>query len=67
MWYAREAQFFERGVVQFFGQYRLLPDLLIIVLGVVPLAYFLFKTYPRLKAERIKEGESVWDKLGVKL
>ena len=33
----------------------------------LPLAYFLFKTYPHLKAAEIKEGESVWDRLGIKL
>jgi nitric oxide reductase subunit B len=67
LWSAREAAFFERGAVQTLGQLRLIPDLMIIVLGVLPLAYFLFKTYPRLKAERIKEGESVWDRLGIEL
>jgi nitric oxide reductase subunit B len=40
---------------------------MIIVLGVIPLAYFLFKTYPHLKASEIKEGESVWERLGVEL
>jgi len=34
---------------------------------VLPLAYFLFRTYPHLKAEEIKEGESVWERLGVEL
>ena len=37
------------------------------LLGVVPLAVFLFKTYPKLKADKIADGESVWDRLGVKL
>ncbi len=67
LWYAREADFFEQGPVQVLGQLRLIPDLTIIVLGVLPLAYFLFRTYPHLKAERIKEGESVWDRLGIEL
>jgi nitric oxide reductase subunit B len=40
---------------------------MIIILEVLPLAYFLFKTYPHLKAAEIKEGESVWDRLGIKL
>jgi len=34
---------------------------------VLPLAYFLFKTYPRLKAVEIKDGESVWDRMGIQL
>lgn len=38
-----------------------------IVLGVLPLAYFLFREYPHLKVDRIKEGESVWDRLAMKL
>jgi hypothetical protein len=28
---------------------------------------FLFKTYPSLKTVEIKEGESVWQRLGVEL
>jgi len=41
--------------------------LIIIILGVLPLAYFLFTTYPHLKAVEIKEGESVWEKMGIEL
>lgn len=64
---ARDASFFEQGFVHFLGTVRIVPDLMIIVLGVLPLAYFLFTTYPRLKARTIREGESVWERLGVKL
>jgi len=67
LWLARDASFFERGVVYALGNLRVIPDLMIIVLGVLPLVYFLFKTYPHLKAEEIKAGESVWDRLGVEL
>jgi nitric oxide reductase subunit B len=67
LWMARDASFFERGVVMFLGTVRIIPDLTIILVGVVPLAYFLFKTYPHLKAAEIKEGESVWERLGVEL
>lgn len=66
MWAARSADFFERGVVQFLGEVRLIPDSIIILLGVVPLAWFLFRTYPKLKAVRIGEGESVWERMGIK-
>jgi nitric oxide reductase subunit B len=45
----------------------MIPDLIIIGLGVLPLAYFLLTTYPHLKAAEIKEGESVWDRLGIEL
>jgi nitric oxide reductase subunit B len=67
LWAARDASFFETGVVHFLGTVRLIPDLIIIVLGVLPLAYFLFRTYPHLKATEIKEGESVWERLGITL
>jgi nitric oxide reductase subunit B len=49
------------------GTVRVIPDLMIILVGVLPLAYLLFKTYPYLKSHEIKEGESVWDRLGIKL
>ena len=42
----REAVRFHR-----LGQFRIVPDTIIIVLGVLPLVYFLFKTYPRLKKQ----------------
>jgi len=67
LWAARDAAFFEGGFVHFLGTIRIIPDLIIIVIGVIPLAYFLFKTYPHLKATEIKEGESVWERLGVEL
>ncbi len=67
IWAARSADFFERGSVVFLGTFRALPDMIIIVLGVLPLAYFLITTYPHLKATEIKDGESVWEKLGIEL
>ena len=67
LWVARDASFFERGAVATLGNLRMIPDLIIIVLGVLPMAYFLFKTYPKLKAVQIKEGESVWEKMGIEL
>ena len=67
IWMARSAEFFERSDVVFLGTLRVVPDVIIIVLGVLPLAYFLFTTYPHLKAAEIQENESVWEKLGVEL
>ena len=67
LWMARDVSFFERPFVALLGQLRIIPDTVIIVLGVLPLVYFLFKTFPYLKAQEIKEGESVWDRIGVKL
>lgn len=67
LWVARSADFFEKGAVVFLGTFRALPDTIIIVLGVLPLAYFLITTYPHLKATEIKDGESVWERLGIEL
>lgn len=67
LWAARSAEFFQRDIVVFLGTIRIIPDLVIIVLGVLPMAIFLFTTYPHLKAVEIKEGESVWRRLGVEL
>ena len=67
LWAARSAAFFERDAVVFLGTFRALPDTIIIVLGVLPLAYFLITTYPHLKAAEIRDGESVWERLGLDL
>jgi nitric oxide reductase subunit B len=67
LWMARSAEFFSKGAVLFLGTIRAIPDVIIIVLGVLPLAYFLFTTYPHLKATGIKDNESVWEKLGMDL
>ncbi len=64
LWMARDVSFFERPIVAILGQLRIIPDTVIIVVGILPLAYFLFKTFPHLKAQEIKEEESVWDRLG---
>jgi len=58
LWAARDGSFFERPFVYWLGQLRILPDTVIIVLGVLPLVYFLFKTYPHLKPQHSdKTGE----------
>ncbi len=67
LWAARSADFFERGAVTLLGNLRVIPDLMIILLGVLPLAYFLITTYPHLKAVEIKDEESVWKRLGIEL
>ena len=67
LWMARSADFFEKGAVVLLGTLRVIPDLIIIILGVLPLAYFLVTTYPRLKAAEIKDEESVWERLGIEL
>jgi len=67
LWMARDASFFERPMVAILGQLRIIPDSIIILFGILPLAYFLFRTFPHLKAQEISEDESVWDRLGLKL
>jgi nitric oxide reductase subunit B len=67
LWMARSAEFFGKDAVVVLGTLRAVPDIIIIVLGVVPLAYFLLTTYPHLKATLIKDGESVWERLGIEL
>lgn len=67
LWMARSADFFERSEIVILGTLRVIPDLIIIGLGVLPLAWFLITTYPRLKAATIPDGESVWKRLGIEL
>ena len=54
-WYARSAEFYEREAIQTLGNWRIVPDTIIIVLGAFPLLYFLLSTYPRLR----KAGEPI--------
>ena len=54
-WYARSADFYEMPVVQTLGNWRILPDAIIIVLGALPLLYFLLSTYARLRGPE-REG-----------
>jgi nitric oxide reductase subunit B len=67
LWVARDASFFERPFVSLFGQLRMIPDTVIIVVGVLPLVWFLFSTFRHLKAKQIADGVSVWKRLGVEL
>jgi nitric oxide reductase subunit B len=49
VWFSRSADFYEIPIVQTLANWRLVPDLVIIVLGAVPLLFFLVITYPRLR------------------
>ena len=40
LWVARDASFFERPFVSILGQFRIVPDTIIIALGVLPLCTF---------------------------
>ena len=48
-WWARSAEFYELPVIQWLGNFRIVPDLIIIIVGALPLLYFLVTTYPRLR------------------
>lgn len=48
-WWARSAEFYELPVIQLLGNFRIVPDLIIIVVGALPLLYFLVTTFPRLR------------------
>lgn len=54
-WWGRSAAFYELPVVQLLGNWRIVPDTIIIVLGALPLLYFLLTTYPRLRAVESQE------------
>ena len=48
-WYARSAAFYEDPLVQTLGNWRAVPDTIIIVVGALPLLWFLLRTFPRLR------------------
>jgi nitric oxide reductase subunit B len=55
LWVARDASFFESPLVTVLGRIRIVPDSIIILLGVVPLLIFLFRTFPHLKSRESKQ------------
>lgn len=67
LWFARSADFYNKTAVQVLGNLRAVPDLIIILVGVIPLAAFLFLTYLHIKRPQIGDGESVWEKTGISM
>jgi len=55
LWAARSAEFYESPLVQTLGNWRIVPDTIIIVVGALPLLYFLISTFPKLR--EVKAGE----------
>jgi len=49
LWFARSADFYELPIVQVLGNWRIVPDTIIIVVGALPLLWFLLSTFPRLR------------------
>ena len=45
-WFARSADFYEMEFVQTLGNWRMVPDTIIIVFGAFPLLYFLLEHLP---------------------
>ncbi len=56
-WFARSADFYEIPAVQTLANWRIVGDLIIIVLGAIPLLYFLITTFPRLRKDTVKPSE----------
>lgn len=48
-WYGRSAAFYEMPIVQILGNWRIVPDTIIIVGGAFPLLWFLLSTFPHLR------------------
>jgi nitric oxide reductase subunit B len=53
-WYARSAEFYDQPMIQALGTWRMVPDAIIILLGALPLLWFLVSTYFKLR----KPGEA---------
>ncbi len=54
-WFARSAAFYQSDLIQTLGNWRALPDTILIVLGAFPLLYFLIRTFPHLRREGTSE------------
>ena len=67
IWFAGSADFYNKTAVLWLGDIRAIPDLIIIIVGVLPLTAFLFMTYRHLKSPKIVDGESVLDKAGISI
>jgi len=54
-WWGRSAAFYEMPLIQALGNFRIIPDTIIIVVGALPLLYFLLRTFPRLRTAQGSE------------
>jgi len=48
-WYARSAEFYNQPFIQLLGNWRAVPDIIIIVFGALPLLWFLVSTLLKLR------------------
>jgi len=56
-WFARSADFYERSAIVFFGNWRVVPDTVIITLGAMPLLWFLVTTFPKIKKASVETAD----------
>ena len=57
-WAARDPGFYQEPVVRTLLWWRILPDTIFIVFGVLPLAWFVVKSLFRLRPSTVKDGDS---------
>jgi nitric oxide reductase subunit B len=57
-WYARSPTFYEEPWVKFIGQWRIVPDLIIIA-GVLALVMFVVRAFVNLKPATVADGEAL--------
>ncbi len=53
LWYARSSDFYHLPLVQTLGTWRMVPDLVIILAGALPLTWFLVTTYPKIRRKAL--------------
>jgi nitric oxide reductase subunit B len=56
-WFARSADFYELPQVRALAEWRIVPDLIIIVVGAIPLLWFLLRTFVHLRPAENKPTE----------
>jgi len=60
LWVAKSNAFFSTPAVQFFGNFRIVPDTIIICLGALPLFAFFVSTLKNLKPAEIKDDQVIF-------
>jgi len=58
-WLARNAAFYNRPIIQLLGNLRMLPDMIILLGGAIPLFLYLVASYLKLKPAKIRDDEPV--------
>jgi len=58
IWFARSADFYELPLIQALGNWRIVPDTIVIALGAFPLLWFMVQTFPHLRAVESAENSN---------